>query len=112
MNSSRLRIDEFSSSIGDITLYYHVLHLEESVYVWIGTESGQMSSLIGAFHSRVDGAPPAISNILGPINDGQSCHLAERLQHRIGKNIFLSANLPDEALSLHAEEQLICHLSA
>lgn len=113
MNSSNPRLEEFSSRVDDVTLFYQVLRLEESVFVWVGTEEGRLRGLVGAFESRLQGAPPAVSTLLGSTADGgQLNSLAERLKMRTGQNVLLSVNLPDEAMSLHVEEQLISHLSA
>lgn len=104
-NTMNLR--EFCSQEGGITLYYQLLNLAGSVYIWVGMEEAKLGSLVAAFTPRV--GPPATSSLLGPATEGtQRVNLmAQRLQERIKKHVLLSVNVPSEDLMLGVEQRLV-----
>lgn len=102
-----LGLQEFCSQQGDSTIYYHLLNLSGSVYVWVGTEQGYLEGMVAALGSRL--GPSAVTTLLGS-SDAQSLqasHLAERLQRRTQRHILLSLNLPSDELIPHVEQRLL-----
>lgn len=104
-NTMNLR--EFRSQEGIVTLYYQLLTLAGSVYIWVGTEEARLGSLVAAFSPRV--GPPATSSLLGPATEGSQriALMAQRLQERIQKQVLLSVNVPNEDLMLGVEQRLV-----
>ncbi|KAK3870944.1 hypothetical protein Pcinc_023879 [Petrolisthes cinctipes] len=102
-----LNLQEFTSQHGDLTLYYQLVSLTGSVYIWVGTDQGNFGSLIAAMESRV--GPPALSTLLGPAGDQthSTSQLAERLQRRTKKHLLLSVNVPSDDLLPQVEQRLI-----
>ncbi|KAG0717746.1 Proteasome assembly chaperone 4 [Chionoecetes opilio] len=102
-----MNIREFQSQEGPITLYYQLLSLAGSVYVWVGTEDAKLGSLVAAFTSRV--GPPATSSLLGPVGEGSQrvSSMAQRLQERVRKQVLLSVNVPSDELMVGVEQRLL-----
>ena len=102
-----MNLREFHSQEGGITLYYQLLTLAGSVYIWVGTEEAKLGSLVAAFTPRV--GPPATSSLLGPVSEGsqRTTLMAQRLQERIQKHVLLSVNVPSDDLMLGVEQRLV-----
>lgn len=105
--ASNLNLQEFSSQQGDSTIYYQLLNLSGSVYIWVGTQQGNLASLVAALGSRI--GPPAVSTLLGPsgAQSHQASQLAQRLQRRSQRQVLLSVNLPSDDLIPHVEQRLL-----
>lgn len=102
-----LSLQEFTSQHGDCTLFYQLLALTGTVYAWVGTDRGNMGSLVAALETRR--GPTAVSTLLGPsgTESHQASQLAERLQRRAQKHIILSVNLPSDDFIPHVEQRLL-----
>ena len=102
-----LQLEEFSSQAGNSTIYYQLLRLTGSVYVWVGTDRGLMAGLVAAAKPRV--GSPVVSTLLGSssANDQQTVEMTRRLQQRTDLFILLSLNLPSDDLLAHVEERLV-----
>lgn len=107
LTPNTMNLREFHSQEGGTTLYYQMLTLAGSVYIWVGTEEAKLGSLVAAFTPRV--GPPATSSLLGPVTEGsqRTTLMAQRLQERIKKHILLSVNVPSEDLMLGVEQRLV-----
>lgn len=105
--ASNLSLQEFVSNNGDFTIYYQLLNLTGSVYIWVGTEQGNLAGLVAALGSRV--GPLAASTLLGPLGaqSHEASQLAQRLQRRCKQQILLSVNLPTDDLIPHVEKRLL-----
>ena len=106
-STSSLQLEEFTSHQGDATVFYKILMMDGSAFVWAGTEANRLDSLTAAFMGRGGSTPsPAASVLLGPMGDGQLTQMAERLRTRVDLNLFLSINVSEE-LAPHVEERLV-----
>ncbi|XP_076049313.1 proteasome assembly chaperone 4-like [Oratosquilla oratoria] len=103
-SNPNIRLEEFSSQLGDRTLYYQVLRMKECMYIWVGTEEGGMGDLTASMSSRIG---PATSTLLGPATTLEVSQLAGRLHQRSGFQIFLSVNVGDHEVLPHVEEHLV-----
>jgi len=104
---SNMHVQEFCSDIGERTIYYHLLKMSGSVYVWVGTDQANMGSLVAALATRV--GPPASATLLGPssVCSHAWSQVAQRLHSRTGQQVLLSVNLPSDGLLEHVEQRLL-----
>ena len=104
---STLNLQEHSSRSGNTVIYYQFLKLHGSIYVWVGTDQGQMSGLVAAMKPRVGAS--VVSTLLGPsdVDNQQANQIAERLQRRTNQHIMLSLNVPNEQHLNHIEETIL-----
>lgn len=111
---SQFCIEEFKSEWESTLLYYHVLKMNNSAYVWVGTEAGEQGALIAALSARpgvdTDGVP-ATSLLRGNCQEMASSS-AVRLQSRLKYPILLSLDIPEAPLLLeHVENILLQRLA-
>eukprot|EP01112_Ceratiomyxa_fruticulosa_P002264 TRINITY_DN1236_c0_g1_i1.p1 TRINITY_DN1236_c0_g1~~TRINITY_DN1236_c0_g1_i1.p1 ORF type:complete len:172 (-),score=40.61 TRINITY_DN1236_c0_g1_i1:144-608(-) len=91
----------------DNSIYYQVIVLRDSYYVWIGSKAATMDELAVAITTPYDKIPSA-SSLLGQNVDGLSQGLATRLATRTKKVFFVSCNLPnDQIMIAFAEKKLV-----
>ncbi|GJQ08906.1 hypothetical protein GpartN1_g697.t1 [Galdieria partita] len=87
---SKLQRHQFQETINEDTVFFEILELRNSFYVWLGTETSLMKSLTVAF--PVPNTPQVISTkLFGP--EDVSKQLAERLALKFQCPFFISVGL-------------------
>ncbi|XP_074615875.1 proteasome assembly chaperone 4-like isoform X2 [Acropora palmata] len=77
MVECKFKVHTFSDTLLDQTVYFQVLRMKDSLYIWIGS-SPELSSLAVAMCTRYDSVP-SVANLLGSKADLNSSTLAQRL---------------------------------
>ncbi|KAK2556923.1 Proteasome assembly chaperone 4 [Acropora cervicornis] len=101
----KFKVHTFSDTLLDQTVYFQVLRMKDSLYIWIGS-SPELSSLAVAMCTRYDSVP-SVANLLGSKADLNSSTLAQRLAKKTKKQCFVSYNVPTENMLLSLVEQRI-----
>ena len=91
---------------------FQIIQLPGATYLWIGTPEARQENLaMGVPSASARGPPAAGTTLLGgglTSNEGVSQIIAQRLARKLGKPVFVSFNLRDEAeLRLFAERHAL-----
>ncbi|XP_038068151.1 proteasome assembly chaperone 4-like [Patiria miniata] len=105
-SQSRLCVHNFTETICEQQIHFHVLRLKDSFLLWIGQQPANMSNLAVALHTNVDPIPSA-SLLMGEIADPVSTTLAQKLAKLTGKQVFVSCDLPQDRMLLPLVEARI-----
>ncbi|XP_033626512.1 proteasome assembly chaperone 4-like [Asterias rubens] len=109
---SRLSVHDFTASICEQSVHFHVLRLQDSFMIWIGRQPASLSNLAVAMATNLDSIPSA-SMLLGDMSDPVSTSLAQKLAKMTGKQVFVSCDLPqDRMLQPLVEERITSELKA
>jgi len=104
---SKITRKEFQFLFMDTPLYFQILCLKDSFFVWVGTKSYSLENLsvsVATTYSSV----PSYTKLLGDHLDGFSSGLAQRLAKRTGKIFFISCGVPDvPTIQAYAEKKLL-----
>ena len=107
---SNFKIAEFSKQHGQADLFYQILSMKNSIYCWVGTESGEHGSLAATFPSRIDGIEgknsPA-SVLVGGACQELAQSASSRIHAKLKMPVFLSLNIPDDQILLTQIEKTI-----
>lgn len=111
---SQFQLEEFTSSTESSLLYYQILQMSGSVYIWVGTEAGEQGSVVAAIAPRLSsglgGCPTA--TLVGGANQDMGAACASRLQSKLQYPVILSLNIPEDLLLLsHIENTLVKRLT-
>ncbi|XP_072013507.1 proteasome assembly chaperone 4-like [Amphiura filiformis] len=101
---TKLGVHNFTENILDQNVYFHVLKLEGSFYLWIGLKPARMDNLAVAMATRLDQVPCS-SALLGDRTNLISTNLAQKLAKSTGKQVFISCSLPDNRMLLPLVEK-------
>ncbi|KAJ9592643.1 hypothetical protein L9F63_015698 [Diploptera punctata] len=98
-------IHGFSTEITETPVYFHVMKMESSVFIWIGSGSDPtFEDLSMAMNTRYDSLPLG-TRLMGPGTDMTSSNLAIRLSKKLGQAVYVSYNLASDGLTLPAVEK-------
>ncbi|EKX32361.1 hypothetical protein GUITHDRAFT_82378 [Guillardia theta CCMP2712] len=102
-----IREHTFMEVIEDVKVYYQLLLMKDSIYVWIGASSPSMKNLDMAMPSSLDPLPLSVT-LMGEGSESIGSSLARRLSMRLKAQVFVSYNLPSSmpALQGQAEKRL------
>lgn len=106
-------LEEFSSEWESSVMYYHVLKMKGSYYVWVGTEVGEHKTLVTAQAARpgLSFSVPVSCLLSGNCQDMATAS-AVRLQAKLNCTVFLSLNIPEVPRLLdHVEKTILQKLS-
>ncbi|XP_070536137.1 proteasome assembly chaperone 4-like [Ptychodera flava] len=98
------QIYNFSERLLQQLVHFHALKLTDSVFLWIGTGTANLSSLAVAMTTKFDNIP-ASASLLGETSDTPSMSLAQKLAKKTGKQIFVSYNLQTDPMLLPLVEK-------
>ncbi|XP_072929148.1 proteasome assembly chaperone 4 [Hemitrygon akajei] len=101
LGTGTLSMHDFSERLAGQSVYFHVLRMSGSFFLWVGT-APTLSNLAVAMSTRFDPTPVS-SLILGDTSDTTSNSLAQRLAKKTGKQVFISYNLPNTNTNLLLE---------
>ncbi|XP_062925459.1 proteasome assembly chaperone 4 isoform X2 [Mobula hypostoma] len=101
LGSGSLSMHDFSERLAGQSVYFHVLRMSGSFFLWVGT-APTLSNLAVAMSTRLDPTPVS-SLILGDTSDTTPNSLAQRLAKKTGKQVFISYNLPNTNTNLSLE---------
>lgn len=100
-----IKFHDFAAKIGDSSIAYHLIKMENSLYVWIGDGNeramNDLSYAIGSTYEK----EPLSTKIMGPILDDVSISLSKRLSKRLSMAVYVSFNVQANNLSLPAIER-------
>ena len=105
---SKFHLEEFSRTFKSQLVFFQLLHMQGSVYVWVGTNSGEQGSIVAAIATRADiGNINTATTLLGGNTEQMSINCASRLQAKLHYPIILSLNIPDDLQLLENVERTI-----
>ncbi|RDD47040.1 Proteasome assembly chaperone 4 [Trichoplax sp. H2] len=100
-------IYNFSAVIGDTTVYYHVMKMDQSLFFWIGTSLTMDDMAVAIGNRDSNDGPPVACKIIGDMTDMTQTNLALKLCKRTGKQSFVSYNVPEEVMPDLVQKRLI-----
>lgn len=106
-----LQMHQFSELFVDRKIFFQIIFLKDSYFVWIGTEPSHFGSLSVSMPNPFDSLPSVTSlNYESP--DSSFNSLALRLTKRTGKPFYISNGLPSALpmLNSFAEKRLLQEL--
>ena len=110
MLQSNFGLEEFSSDFdGDTTLFFHIVRMQSSAYVWVGTEAGNQGCLVGGSLPRIPVPGGSVSTVLLEGNSQDTAlQSVQRLIKVLKFPIMLSLDIPDsQEMLLHVESTII-----
>eukprot|EP00026_Physarum_polycephalum_P024257 Phypoly_transcript_30456.p1 GENE.Phypoly_transcript_30456~~Phypoly_transcript_30456.p1 ORF type:complete len:139 (-),score=12.79 Phypoly_transcript_30456:3-377(-) len=107
LTEPKIKIHHFSETFMETPLYFQILCMKDSYFVWIGTSSIKLESMFASVPSPY-GPTPSTTQLIGNYLEGFTQSLAARLTKRFGKMFYVSTSLPDTSI-LHAfaEKKLV-----
>lgn len=103
---TNIKIHNFSASLLDYVVHFHVIQMRDSLFVWIGKKP-QLDNLSVAMCTKYESIP-AVTRLMGDVSDLTSNTLAQKLARKSKKQCFVSYNLaPVNGLLELAERTLI-----
>lgn len=88
-----LKFHEFMAQIGDLSIVYHMIKMEDSLYVWVGNyNDNTMNDLSFAIKSPYE-KEPVTTKIMGSIFNDCSSNLAKRLSKKLSMPVYISFNI-------------------
>jgi len=111
----RLKHEMFVSNVRGVDLAFHVYHLHDQIFAYVGGEDGRFDECAFGVKARASagGGGVATTTLLGSEASARaSSDAARRLALRSGKSIVMSINMPAgaEVLQGEAEKVLIRYL--
>mmetsp|Transcript_4093 Transcript_4093/g.7909 ORF Transcript_4093/g.7909 Transcript_4093/m.7909 type:complete len:130 (-) Transcript_4093:219-608(-) len=92
---SPLRVELWSETCMEDRVYFQLIELEQSFFIWVGGSQGQFASLNVGIKTPM-AAESCVSTLMGK-GDGNFAHgLSQRLSQRFESIVVLSYNLPQE----------------
>jgi hypothetical protein len=102
---SNFEVHNFATEVAETLVYFQVLKMEKSLFIWIGSGTDPAFSDLGmALNSSYDRLP-LTTRLMGPNTDITSLNLASRLSKKFERAVFVSYNLPSDRLILQAVEK-------
>ena len=100
---------EFSVTIMDTVIFYHVTKLGRSLFIWIGGPDGIMNDLSYSATTPYDTGLPSSTKLLGNSGETISTALAARLTSKLKKPVYVSINVitRDGTVSNEIEKHLM-----
>lgn len=104
-------VAEHTLRVGEQTLRAHTISMVDSIYVWVGDDSGKMDTLALAISTPFSPHPSA-REVLGGGSDRAGENIAARLSKKMGKPVLLSWNVddPDPTFALDVEKAVVLAL--
>ncbi|XP_055381865.1 proteasome assembly chaperone 4-like [Condylostylus longicornis] len=96
----------FTTQVGESTYNFRVLKMVNSIFIYIGTQGNESLDEMGI-------AMPMKNNeivgttIAGPLLGCDSQELASKLAKRLGKQVFISCNIPTDRMIRPAIEKAL-----
>ncbi|XP_005095654.1 proteasome assembly chaperone 4 isoform X2 [Aplysia californica] len=107
---SQIAVSDFSEIILDKTVFFKVMRLTDSFFVWVGLEP-HLSNMAVAMPAKY-GSVPSCSLLFGNKSDLSSTSLAQKLAKKLSKQVFVSCTVPfDQHLSVLVEKRLAQELA-
>ena len=107
---SLIFIKDFSENILEKNVFFKIIKLTDSFYVWVGLEP-MMSNMAVAMPTKCDSAP-STTLLFGNKSELSSSSLAFKLAKKMEKQVFVSCSIPfDQRLSVLVEKRLAEELS-
>ncbi|XP_035824929.1 proteasome assembly chaperone 4 isoform X1 [Aplysia californica] len=110
---SQIAVSDFSEIILDKTVFFKVMRLTDSFFVWVGLEP-HLSNMAVAMPAKY-GSVPSCSLLFGNKSDLSSTSLAQKLEltaKKLSKQVFVSCTVPfDQHLSVLVEKRLAQELA-
>jgi hypothetical protein len=98
-------IHSFGTEVAETPVYFQVLKMENSLFIWIGSGTDPTFSDLGmALNTNYDRLP-LCTKLMGAHTDMASSNLASRLAKKFQRAVYVSYNLPSDRLILPAIEK-------
>jgi hypothetical protein len=98
-------IHSFCTEITEIPVYFQVLKMENSLFIWIGSGTDPTFSDLGMAINTSYDRLPLCTRLMGTHTDMTSLNLASRLAKKFKRATYVSYNLPSDRLILPAIEK-------
>lgn len=91
-------MDTFVQQCGERTVFFRILRLQDSVFLWAGLEGAppELASLTAAMPPRFEELGSA-ATVLGEAQTDREISIARMLSARLKQACYCSVQLPDEA---------------
>jgi len=111
MEEPTIQIHQFTDTFLDTKIFFQVIFLKDSFFIWMGSGPPQLGHLSLSMKSKFD-TIPSISSLLGDSVDKSSHAFAQRLAKKTGKPVFVSCSLPPNSpmIQSYAEKRLLQEL--
>ncbi|XP_059156633.1 proteasome assembly chaperone 4-like [Physella acuta] len=107
---SSLSVLDFSDNLLEKTVYFKIIKLEESFFIWVGANP-ILSNMAVAMPAKY-GNIPSGSVLFGGKSEHTSSALAQKLAKKYNSQVFISCSIPFEpTLSLAVERRLVQELN-
>ena len=110
-SEAQIKVSDFSEMILDKTVYFKIIKLSDSFFVWVGLEPSlsNMAVAMPTPHTSVPSGSLLFGNKSG---ETTSTSLAQKLAKKSNKQIFVSCSIPfDQHLSVLVEKRLAQELA-
>ncbi|KAJ8042076.1 Proteasome assembly chaperone 4 [Holothuria leucospilota] len=91
----QLQVNNFTETLLDHKVFFQVLKMKDSFFIWVGSESPKLAGLAVAMTTNVDKEPSSAS-MIGENVDLLSASLAKKLAKATKKQVFVSYNFPSD----------------
>jgi hypothetical protein len=98
-------IHSFCTEITETPVYFQVLKMENSLFIWIGSGTDPTFSDLGMAINTSYDRLPLCTRLMGAHADMTSLNLASRLATKFKRATYVSYNLPSDRLILPAIEK-------
>eukprot|EP00736_Rhodelphis_marinus_P009946 Rmarinus@m.12981 len=107
-----MEIKQFTDNVMDMSVFFHIVVLMDSFFVWIGTAPSKLKHVSVALPSP-NNMPPSSSTLIGNPAEDIGDAMARRLVQRTKKVFYIAFNIPNSSgvQQQWAEKRLISYLS-
>jgi len=103
-------VHNFEETFMETKLFFHMIFLDGTVFIWIGSELGNFSELIVSLQTKFDNVA-SVSTLFGNSVDDFSSTLAQRLAHKFNLIFFVSCNLKENSIvNAYIEKRVVTEL--
>jgi len=109
---SSIKISQFSEFFSELNLFFEIIFLKDSYFIWIGVNPPELENIAFAINTPFDTISSS-TYLLGANLDGASKKIAVYLGKKTGKPVYVSFNVKEgdsKAISSFAVKRLLQEL--
>lgn len=103
-------VHDFSLSLGSSTVYYHVVKLESSFFVWIGNEMGTLDSMAVGVRLEAFNGDPCSTKLFGDRTAEFAESISMKLTKKTNQQVFVSSSFSSANTSAEDLQKVECRL--
>lgn len=102
-----IKFHKFNAKIGDVTINFEIIMMQDSLYLWIGDYTNPTIEDLSISFILNTGTRPIVTKLMGSIENSTSSNMARRLSVKLGKPVYVSFNVTaDNMLLLGIEKRI------